>query len=304
MIKRAYRSISYRIGVRYRETLGKTYRSAVARRGYAEVPPKPSWDVTLLLYAGAGQSAMLRESLWSIYHAWPKLPTVKLVSDGTIDPAALLELIAWWPGAKSAESWETAADYHAARGRADVRAFANGNMLGKKLSAILAAGEHGPALYCDSDLLWVSGPPRLPDPAGAVVQLAVDLYRYYDNDLLRELAITELDEPPWLNTGMVFVSGLVYETCGLERLLRVAARKPAYFSEQTIMSFASRKLGGRHWNSDEVVLKVDDKYWPIWPRGPREYRTARHFVGDVRHWFWRDALWLRKQDSPDMKVTG
>ncbi len=304
MITRAYRSISCRISTKYRESLRDWFKGRVLRRGYASLSPKPIWNMTLLLYAGAQQKEMVRECLWSIYHAWPELPRVKLVSDGSVTPSALLESIDWWPGEKKAESWEAGAEYHAQRGRVDVRTFAGNNMLGKKLSAILAAGESERVLYCDSDLLWFGGPPAVPDASvSAAVQLAVDLSPHYDDHLLKMLSINDLDKIPALNTGLVYASGPVYTECGLDRLMSIVAREPSYFSEQTIMAYAARKLGGRHWPLDQIILKVDDKSWPIRHPSERPSWMARHYVGDVRHWFWRDALWLRGQERPVPKAA-
>jgi hypothetical protein len=234
--------------------------------------------------------------LWSIYHSWGELPGIRLVSDGTISGGGLIQAIAWWPGKKEAEPWQTAADGHERRGRSDLSALARKHVLGKKLSAILAAGEREPTLYCDSDMLWFSGPPPLPErEAGkAVVRLAVDVVRHYDNRLLEEARITELEGEPALNTGAVYAAGDVYEACGLERVLRIAAQEPGYFSEQTILAYCCRRLGGGYWPGEKIVLKTDDKHWPVAARGPGEGTLARHYVGDVRHWFWRDALWMRK----------
>jgi hypothetical protein len=296
MINRIYRSLSARTSIRYRETLRGHFRRAVIREGYWALPAKRAGKMALLLYAGKEQSEMVRECVWWVYHAWGELPAIRLVSDGTMSERDLLDLISWWPGEKAAESWEASAESHAARGRTDLRLFAQKNVLGKKLSAILASGEREPTLYCDTDVLWFSGPPPLPEAKSGtpVVQLAVDVVRHYDDRLLGEVGIRELDAPPALNTGVVFASGEIYEACGLDRIMSAAAREPSYFSEQTIMAYCCRRLGNAHWTQEKIALNLDDMYWPVRGGDPRRGWCARHYVGDVRHWFWRDALWLRR----------
>jgi len=273
----------------------------VQRRGYGHVEPKPQCPLTLLLLLGKGQRALLRECLWSVYHAWGELPGVKLVSDGSLSDAELLELTDWWPGKIQAEQWQVSAEAHGARGRLLLRDFARKNIFGKKLSAVLASGEAGPTMYCDTDILWFAGPPPLPADSGisgAIVKTAADYRRSYDEELVKRAGMTALEARPWYNARISYVRGPVYEVCGIEKLLEIIGTDDDYFSEQTIMAYCCRMLGDAHWTGEEIALNLDDMYWPLRPLYLRRDWYARHYVGEVRHWFWRDALWMRRHGAP------
>src|SRR3954451_17531027 len=81
------------------------YRRILERRPALKPVDKPELPLTFLTLGGAAHRLMLRECLVSLARAWPRLPRVVVVSDGSLDPAAARDL-AGWPGAIEIRSWQ------------------------------------------------------------------------------------------------------------------------------------------------------------------------------------------------------
>jgi hypothetical protein len=253
---------------------------------------------TLLLFGGASQLRMLKECLRSVYFGWRAAPDVLLVSDGTVTAEELLEATEWWPGRRRAQTWEESLAHHLARGRVELEEFARTHPMGKKFCVTMAAAEMGPTLYCDTDILWFGGPPDLSDCVGhamPTIKLTADLRKSYDEELMKAESLERLKQPPWLNAGLCYLHGELYEQLKLAGIVDQANKTGGYFCEQTIMAYAASCLGSKHWKMSEVFLGVEDGYWPVRSNFWGKTWIARHYVGEVRHWFWRDAMALRRR---------
>lgn len=291
MIGRIYNSITFRLSLAYRQRVGERYRRRVLNGRSWTAPTKPSADFTLLSLVGAKQLELLQTSLWSIGQAWTALPNLRVVSDGSIDPSQISTALRWWPQPVEALRWETIAQAHTDRGRPLLQTLANDNLLARKLCAILYSAELGPTLFCDSDLLWFRGSP--PRPADAVaLKLAEDFMPSFDADLFTAAGCEPFRHRPYLNSGVVFAAGDVFSAAHLGDVLPWAAEHPKYFTEQTLLAYACKKLGGDHWTRQQIHLTVDDAVVPFGDRDYLHTALARHYVGDVRHWFWRDVWHL------------
>jgi hypothetical protein len=258
-------------------------------------PPKPEQDLTFVSMCGGKYLGLLQECLLSLYDAWPILPKLHIVSDGTVNIPELQKALGWWPGTKTFSLWEESVAYHSERGRKSIVEFAQNNIMGKKLAVILKAGEQGPTLWCDSDILWFKEFPSIPNHDGAstlpFLKISEDCQPSYD-PLLIEHGLKHLNCPPYRNAGLIYTRGELLKHCNLQPLLDLAAEKPCNDAEQTIFAEANYQLNSGIWLRDEIACFFDDREVAL-PRYEGKNWVARHYIGPVRHLFWRDAFLLR-----------
>jgi hypothetical protein len=286
LLRRVRDSAAYRSGFVYRGLL----RALPAPRAAA----KPEIPLTFLTFGGVDHRLMLQQCLASLYRAWPRLPRVRIVSDGSLDLAKAREALAWWPGAWELLGWRDLVPGLLARGHGDLVRFAERNAMGRKMAAIVASAAEGPTLYCDVDILWFRFPPtldRLLGAPGPALVMSRDPYCAYDPDLVPG-TLPDLAQPPYLCAGFLFAQGDFLAAVRVGELLSYAAARGIGLTEQTILAEADRQLGHDVWPEDEIALLEQDRY-SLGPSFVGRPWAARHYVGQVRHLFWRDALALR-----------
>jgi hypothetical protein len=244
---------------------------------------------------GEAHLGMLQECLLSLYHAWSRLPRLQVVSDGSMTKRELTQALSWWPGDKSVLPWEDIVAYHRRRDRGALARFAKQSVIGRKLASVLQFGEQRPTLYCDADILWFAEP-TLPKGDGGDSPSLILLEDYqpsYDENL----SLSEnLPDTPFLNTGLVYLSGNLCHSAGLRSLVQQASVESNHFTEQTILAIASRRIGGQTWPADRYICDTRRERTPG-PSFVGKDWVARHYVGGLRHLFWQDALMLRGQKS-------
>lgn len=259
------------------------------------ISPKPEQNLTLVSMCGAKHLGLLQQSLISLYGAWSALPKLHIVSDGSITVAEMQQALRWWSGTKEFSLWEEIVAYHAERGRHSIVKFAQSNIMGKKLAVILKAGELGPTLWCDSDILWFkdfSSIPKL-DRASSlpILKISEDYQPSYDPRLI-EYGLKHLACPPYRNAGLIYIQGELLKYCNLQPLIDLAAEYPCNDAEQTVFAEANYQLDSGIWLRDEIACFADDREEML-PNYTGKSWIARHYIGPVRHLFWRDALLLR-----------
>ena len=290
-LARARNSAAYRSSKLYRHLL-RLLPQPVAR-------PKPSLPLTLLTFGGTAHLPMIEPLLASLYLSWPRLPRVKVVSDGSLPIAAARKALAWWPGSCEIVDWTDAIPALRAAGHDPLVRFAEREPMGRKLAAVAASAAAGPTLYCDADVLWFRYPPTLADLLAApapVVVMSEDPYPAYDPALVPAL-LPHLEAPPHSCAGFLYASGDFLSACDLGELLSHAAESGIGVTEQTILAEVNHRLGNRHWPADEIVIVESDRF-SLGPSFRGRGWAARHYVGQVRHIFWRDAFALRIGVSP------
>jgi len=273
---------------------GALYRRLLERLPAPKVEAKPELPLTFLTFGGASHRLMLKECLASLGRSWPRLPRVRVVSDGSLDPAAAARELAWWKGSLEVVGWRSlAARLDASRFAALLR-FAERDAMGRKMLAIVASALESPTLYCDVDVLWLRPPATLETllaAPGAKLALSPDPYPAYDAALVPG-HLPHLAGPPYYCAGLLYAEGDFLAACAVEDLLRHAAEQGIGITEQTILAEAGHQLGGRSWPPDEIALWDGDRA-SLLPSFRGRPWAARHYVGAVRHLFWRDALALR-----------
>ncbi len=284
--------------VRLRDSFA--YRSGSLYRGVLErLPPpalqeKPELPLTFLTFGGDGHRLMLRECLASLGGAWPRLPRVRVVSDGSLDPAATARQLAWWPGSLEVVDWRDLAARLAAPRFASLARFAERDAMGRKMLAVVASALEAPTLYCDVDILWFRAPATLDGllaSSGTQLVMSPDRRPAYDADLVPG-RLPHLARPPYYCAGLLYAAGDFLAACDVADLLNHAAERGIGVTEQTILAQADHLLGGWSWPAEEIALRDEDRA-SLGPTFRGRPWAARHYVGAVRHIFWRDALALR-----------
>jgi hypothetical protein len=250
--------------------------------------------------AGAAHLPMLVQSLRSLAVAWSRVPPLRVVGDGTVGAASLEEAFADWPAPIEVVPRDVVVDSARSAGSADLAAFAAVSPFGLKFAALVASAVERPTLFADADVLWFrdwSGEiVALARAAGVVLRVSADYQPAYDVDVAGTSADT-LATPPFVNSGVTFLHGALLDAVDLRPALAVAARRYSHFAEQTVLALAARRLGTPPWPPSVVAcFQHDHQSLGITYRG-RAW-IARHYVGPVRHLFWRDAFALRVGVAP------
>lgn len=260
------------------------------------IAPKPELDLTLLTMCGAKHLGFLQQCLFSLYNSWSSIPKLQVFSDGTLTLSKLEETLSWWSGTKSFSSWEESVYYHQQQGRDALVKYAKNSISARKLAVILASGELRETLWCDCDILWFKELSDLPitdkQCSLPVLKISLDNQQAYDNQLIEQAQLEHLYQLPFINSGLVFLKGNLLEVCHLDNLIKIAAEKSIFCTEQTIFAEAAYQLGQNFWSPEEVACFEDDKF-SLLPNYEGKQWAARHYAGPTRHLFSRDAFALR-----------
>jgi len=290
VLARARASLAYRSMVLYRPVL-------------AWLPPpsleKPRLPLTFLTFGGDAHRPMIRECLASLQLAWPDLPSVRVVTDGALDPAAVTRELSWWRGSLECVSWRAVAARLAEPRFATLVRFAERDAMGRKMAAVIASALDGPTLYCDVDVLWYRFPATLGQllaSPGTKLAMSPDRRPAYDPDLVPG-RLPHLARPPYFCAGLLYAEGDLLAACDVSALLDHAAERGIGVTEQTILAEMDHRLGARSWPAEEIALCEEDRV-SLGPSFRGRPWAARHYVGAVRHIFWRDALALRAGLKP------
>ncbi len=279
------------------------YRSSGFWRAVADRWPirplvaKPALDLNILTFGGAVHLGMIREMLYSLARTWPALPRVTVATDGTLSPAAAAKALSWWsdPAPRVVDWRDLVAPLRDADERfRNLLRFAERDAMGRKMASVATLALDGDVLYADCDVLWLGVPPSLATfraGAGPRLAMSTDIAPGYDPALVPEIC-PELAQPPHFCAGFLYGRGDFIAAAGVSDLMAFAAERGIGRTEQTILAEAARRLGGERFPLSEVALFEGDRF-TLGPSIRGAAWVARHYVGQVRHLFWRDAVALR-----------
>ena len=286
-IERIRNSLAYR--------LASPCRVILANWSPAHLSAKPAFPITYLAFSGVAQIEMLRESIASLALAWDRLPALRIVGDGTLVPEAVRDTLKFWPADIEVLDWRRLVAPVQARGYGKLIAFAERVPMARKLVAVVASALERPTMYADTDVLWFRFPQvlRMEDALSRKPRIAMspDYKASYDDSFVPSV-LPHLARPPYLCAGILFANGDFLSMCRMDDLLEHAAVRGIERTEQTIFAEADHQLGGEVFSAAEFALFDDDRF-SLGPSFVRRPWVARHYVGQVRHLFWRDALALR-----------
>lgn len=269
---------------------------------FASAPGKKAITFTdeydLVILCGAKQADMLKECLKSIYKRFEKIPHVFVFTDLDVDIDECRRAVKWFPASNlNIIRGSDCLNYHLKHKKESLIAFAKNNPMGLKMGAILQMLNAGkPIIYCDTDVIWYNDPlPIIREylkDKGFELAMSEDFQPAYDQNLIEKGKLDTLNKSPYFCAGILLIKKLSdknEET--LQSLLQIVKEQSSHFSEQTIFAYLNRQGKNSALDKTKFIIKTDDQY--NLRALPMPGVIARHYIGPVRHLFWRDALWLK-----------
>jgi len=276
--------------------LGQLALNILSRSSIKPLTPKPGSDFRYLTIAGRTHWLMLRESMFSLYRSWKKLPAITVVSDGSWSAADFCPVFSWWPGKINVLSREQIIAQAEAAGERELAQYAKASAWGLKIVSIVFLASREPLLFVDADILWFRDPADLLGPSESWAKpRGVRESNCYQH---RELALCfcpKVLEPPFVNGGILALHGEFLPADILRAMVHEALSDPDDGAfEQTIIS-AAVHMGAGLLPDETNFVEFDDVYRFRRRNMRREGYYSRHYVNWMRHLFYRDALKLRLQ---------
>lgn len=284
MLQNIARSYAFRSGALYRAILKNLPAPA-----YTSGPEAPFRFISL---CGQKHLDMLNECLRSVNKTWTIRPELVIYSDGSMEEGEIRKSLRWWKGSLRTGMPDALIAWAENKAYTSLADFARKEAVGRKLTLILQEAEQGPVLWCDTDILWFRQP-ELPQPDSGqiILKTSEDFQPAYD-PALENASGDLLKTKPFINTGLVYLNTNLMEVASLKPWTELLNASPNHFTEQTFLALAVKSLQQQIWPLSEIACFQSDKF-DLSPSFPGQKWTARHYVGPVRHIFWKDALKLR-----------
>jgi lipopolysaccharide biosynthesis glycosyltransferase len=288
MIRRIKNSLVFRLPLVYKkiiEPFGLSIRKDKTQ----------NQDFNLTILVGKAQLSMLCETLNSIIKNFEDIPSIFIFTDNNLSPEECYKVLNWQQQTSlKVISANECISFH--KENHDLVSFAKKNPMGLKLAAILQIAAQGkPVLYCDTDVLWFGDPQLIIKQMLAndqlLLSLSYDFQPAYDQSLVEKGNLSILNNPPYFCAGILLYK-LTSKTIeeNLARILPLAEKESNHFTEQTIFAYLNKICGGFGLDEQEFQISLKDQYHFL-PN--KNNPIARHYIGPVRHLFWRDAFFMR-----------
>jgi nucleotide-diphospho-sugar transferase len=274
--------------------LGELALNVLARWPIKALPPKPEPGLNYLTIGGRTHWLMLRESMFSLYCSWKKLPTITVVSDGSWSAADFYPVFSWWPGKINVLSREQIIADADAAGERELARYAEASAWGLKIASIALEARRKPMLFVDADILWFKDPADLLGPSESWAKpRGVRESNCYQH---REMAVRfcpEVLEAPFVNGGIMALHGEFLTAEILHAMVNEALADPddGAFEQTIIAAAVHRGLGLLPTKMSFVEFDDIDRFCHRNMKSEGYY--SRHYVNWMRHLFYRDALKLR-----------
>ena len=262
-------------------------------------PKKAETELRLLTLTGKNQLNLFQECLFSIYKNSDKLPKVIIVTDGSIKKSEILSKLKWYNNSLEIVEKEECIKYHSENENPELSSYASKSAFGLKLAAIVQCLENKEILFCDTDVLWYKNildvteknKKQNPTETSFDIKMTVDYQMCYDSNILQKF-FPALINPPYYNSGVLYVRGDIFNKFDMKAIINEAVFQSNHFTEQTILAGINFQTCKNVWDKNEIVAFQHDSL-SIKPTYVEKKWLARHYVGPVRHLFWRDAFFLR-----------
>ena len=278
--------------------LGQLALNVLSRWPIKPLPPKPESGVHYLTIGGRNHWLMLRESMFSLYKSWKKLPAITVVSDGGWSATDFYPVFSWWPGKINVLSREQIIGQADAAGERELAQYAEGSAYGLKLASIVLLARREPVLFVDADILWFKDPADLFSSSDlwAKPRGVRESNCYQHRDMALRFC-PEVLEPPFVNGSILALHGEFLPAEILRAMVREALSDPKDGAfEQTIIATAVKLRG--ELSPEKLILVEFDDVDRFRSRDMQdEGYYSRHYVNWMRHLLYRDALKLRLQRS-------
>lgn len=265
-------------------------------------PLAPEFNFVIL--CGPKDYPLLKQALFSIRFSFKKLPHLYIVTDFDMSAKTLTKIVKLYPADKLLViKANECVKYHENNGNSLIKAFAMQSPMGLKIAAIAQVLDIGtPVLYADTDVLWFNDP--FDDIAQFIsgkvnIHMSPDFHPGYDFHLIKKAGLGMTVDPPYYNAGLMFIKNITEEQhVIMEKLLSIIIESHnstieihKNLSEQTLFAFLQKEAGPSDMLPDRYLLFTSDQYdiIPTW----QKHAVARHYIGQMRHLFWRDAFFKR-----------
>src|SRR5262245_17540582 len=141
--------------------LGQLALNILSRWSIKPLPPKSESGLCYLTIGSRSHWLLLRESMFSVYRSWKKLPTITVVSDGSWSAADFYPVFSWWPGKIDVLPPEQIIAETDAAGERELAQYADASAWGLKIASIVLLARREPVLFVDADILWFADPAAL-----------------------------------------------------------------------------------------------------------------------------------------------
>jgi hypothetical protein len=278
--------------------LGELACNILCRWPIKPLPPKPESGLNYLTIGGRAHWLMLRESMFSLYRSWKKLPTITVVSDGSWSAADFYPVFSWWPVKVNILSREQIIADADAAGERELAQYAEASAWGLKVASIILLARREPVLFVDADILWFADPADLLGPSDLwATPRGVRESTCYQH---REMALRfcpKVLQPPYVNGSMIALHEEFLPADMLRAMVNEALADPRDGAfEQTIIATAV-KLRGEFFPEKLILVEFDDVHRFRSRDMKDEGYYSRHYVNWMRHLLYRDAFKLRLQGS-------
>ena len=274
--------------------LGQLALNTLSRWSIKPLPPKPESGMCYLTIGSRTHWLMLRESMFSLYRSWKKLPTITVVSDGSWSAADFYPVFCWWPAKINVLSRERIIAQAHAAGERELAQYAEASAWGLKVASIVLLARREPVLFVDADILWFKDPADLfgSSDCWAKPRGVRESNCYQHRDMALRFCPQVL-EPPFVNGSILALHGEFLTADILRAMVHEALADPKDGAfEQTIIASAVHRGAGLLPSKISLVAFDDiDRF--CHRNMKREGYCSRHYVNWMRHLFYRDALRLR-----------
>ena len=274
--------------------LGEIAHNILSRWPILPQPPKPTANFRYLTMCDRAHWLMLRESLFSLYHSWPLLPEITVVSADGWTASEFVDVFGWWPAHITVLTRQQICEAASSVDLPELVDYARESPWGLKIGAIVTEARKQPVLFVDADILWFGDPLLLlGEPASWTKPRGLHESNCYQR---REMALrhcAQVLEPPFVNTGIVALHGELMPRDLLSSMAQESLPFPQDSScEQTIIASAV-KIGGELFPKKLSLVEFDDVFRFRSRKMKTEGYYSRHYVHWMRHVLYRDALRLR-----------
>lgn len=291
-MKRLFNSLAFRIPYLYQLWLRKIKKT----KNKKQIITDETYH--FLFLCGSNHLDLLEQSLFSVFNNFESIPQVYVFTDKGLAITDCKERLKWFPSELlTILSYRDCENFHHQKGNQALAEFAVTNPMGLKLAAILQIAALGkPFLYSDTDVLWFKDPKNIFNKIITAQQvnihLSQDFQKAYDDHLIDEGDLGALNKAPYYCAGILFATHFNPSDLDfIQSLLHVALEKSNHFTEQTIFAALQKQVGESSLDKANFCIQTNDRFDFI-PQRSSDL-IARHYIGPVRHLFWRDSFFNR-----------
>lgn len=259
-----------------------------------DVTAKSCKEFYFLTICNRKSFAMTRASVYSFLRKAPYVPEkIVIVSDGSWDKEEGEKyFLSFFRGVDFVfDDWSQCSDYFQKKDY-NLSIWAEKQIWGKKMAAILKYAEHKLVLFSDPDVLWYNTPIVETDfKEDFLLKLSVDNSHNYDTALVGYLKAEYLYDRIPVNCGVVLVKGDLYaKSPVLKEATRFEAGQPGNFAEQTVFALLQKEFG-ELWPEEVITAKIDDVLQAVFKKNDYpQCLIARHYLFFLKWIYWKDLL--------------